>query len=118
MVPRQYIDTNNQIEQGGSHVILVGFLFDHRIGGGTTWLFKHRRGSGRDSKDPVWDIPGLVSHLAIPWAASCVSSVHVRVAQSATRTTLSQKCARLIFLLMNIQQFHSERTFLRKGNKH
>lgn len=65
---------------GGSHVILVSFLFDHRLGRRTAWFLKYCWRRGWDSQNFVWGIPSLVPHLAIPWTTSCLRPVNVRVA--------------------------------------
>lgn len=65
---------------GGSHVILVSFLFDHCLGRRAAWFLKYRWRRGWDSKNFVWGIPGLVPRLTIPWTAGCLRPVYVRVA--------------------------------------
>ena len=58
---------------------MVGVLSDYCTGRRIVRVYEHRRSSGWNSKNPVWGISVLVSHLAIPWTASCLRPVNVRV---------------------------------------
>ena len=76
---------------GGSHVILVSFLPDHRTGCRSLRFFESRGDSGRDRKDTARGIPGLVPRFHVFWKTSDLGPDNVRVALVLTGNVLTIK---------------------------